>query len=139
LVPRFGWQSASSTEAIRYALVFLLLQALFVFVGTALADWVGRRPSAILGALIEIASTVLAVTAHSRPQYVVFGAVSIATLGWLWGVGDTYVSELFPTVLLGTGPAPLNQRDSYCRRPCRVSLASPMDSATTQTSQGSLE
>lgn len=32
-----------------------------------------------------------------------FGAISIATLGWLWGVGDTYVAELFPTVLRGTG------------------------------------
>ncbi|MGH3582448.1 MAG: MFS transporter, partial [Mycobacterium sp.] len=26
-----------------------------------------------------------------------------ATLGWLWGVGDAYISELFPTVLRGTG------------------------------------
>ena len=100
LVQRFH---ATSTEAIRYALVFFLLQAVFVFVGTALADWLGRRPSAILGALIEIVSTVLAVTADSRSDYLIFGAISIATLGWLWGVGDTYISELFPTVLRGTG------------------------------------
>jgi putative MFS transporter len=94
---------ATSIEAIRYALVFFVLQAAFAYLGTALADWVGRRPSAILAALIEIASTVLAVTSDSRSQYLVFGAVSIATLGWLWGVGDTYISELFPTVLRGTG------------------------------------
>jgi MFS family permease len=36
-------------------------------------------------------------------QYQIFGAVAIATLGWLWGVGDTYIAELFPTVLRGTG------------------------------------
>jgi putative MFS transporter len=94
---------ATTIEAIRYALVFFVLQAVFAYLGTALADWVGRRPSAILAALIEIASTVLAVTSDSRSQYLLFGAVSIATLGWLWGVGDTYISELFPTILRGTG------------------------------------
>lgn len=94
---------ATSIDAIRYALVFFLLQAVFVFVGTALADWIGRRPSAILAAVIEIASTALGATSDTLPEYLVFGAVSIATLGWLWGVGDTYVAELFPTVLRGTG------------------------------------
>ena len=94
---------ASSIDAIRYALAFFLLQAVFVYLGTALADWIGRRPSAIFAALIEIVSTVLAATSDSQSRYLVFGAVSIATLGWLWGVGDTYIAELFPTVLRGTG------------------------------------
>ncbi len=94
---------ATSIDAIRYALVFFLLQAVFVFIGTALADRIGRRPSAVLGALIEIASTALGATSGTLPEYLVFGAISIATLGWLWGVGDTYVAELFPTVLRGTG------------------------------------
>ncbi|MFZ0902768.1 MAG: MFS transporter [Mycobacterium sp.] len=94
---------ASPIEAIRYALVFFLLQAVFAFLGTALADWIGRRPSAILAALIEVAATILAATSESLAEYQVFGAIAIATLGWLWGVGDTYISELFPTVLRGTG------------------------------------
>jgi MFS family permease len=59
IVKRFH---ASPIEAIRYALVFFLLQGVFAYLGTALADWVGRRPSAILAALIEITSTVLAAT-----------------------------------------------------------------------------
>jgi putative MFS transporter len=100
IVKRFH---ASPIEAIRYALVFFLLQAVFAFLGTALADWIGRRPSAILAALIEIASTVLAATSDTLTHYRIFGAIAIATLGWLWGVGDTYISELFPTVLRGTG------------------------------------
>lgn len=94
---------ASPIDAIRYALVFFLLQVVFAYLGTALADWLGRRPSAILAALIEIASTVLAATSDSLAKYQVFGAIAIATLGWLWGVGDTYIAELFPTVLRGTG------------------------------------
>jgi putative MFS transporter len=100
IVKRFH---ASPIEAIRYALVFFLLQGVFAYLGTALADWVGRRPSAILAALIEVASTILAATSDSLAEYQVFGAIAIATLGWLWGVGDTYISELFPTVLRGTG------------------------------------
>ncbi|MCV7444220.1 MFS transporter [Mycobacterium paraense] len=100
IVKRFH---ASPIDAIRYALVFFLLQVVFVYLGTALADWVGRRPSAILAAVIEFFSTILAATSHSLDRYLVFGAIAIATLGWLWGVGDTYVSELFPTVLRGTG------------------------------------
>ncbi len=94
---------ASPIDAIRYALVFFLLQVVFAYAGTALADWLGRRPSAILAGLIEIAATILAATSDSLPQYLVYGAIAIATLGWLWGVGDTYISELFPTVLRGTG------------------------------------
>ena len=100
IVKRFH---ATPIEAIRYALVFFLLQAVFAYLGTALADWIGRRPSAILAAVVEVAATVFAATSDSLAQYQVFGAVAIATLGWLWGVGDTYISELFPTVLRGTG------------------------------------
>jgi MFS transporter, putative metabolite:H+ symporter len=100
IVKRFH---ASPIEAIRYALVFFLLQAVFAYLGTALADWVGRRPSAILAAVLEVTATILAATSDSLAQYQIYGAVAIATLGWLWGVGDTYISELFPTVLRGTG------------------------------------
>lgn len=100
IVKRFH---ATSIDAIRYALLFFLLQVVFVYLGTALADWIGRRPSAILAGVIEFVSTVLAATSHSLDRYLVFGAIAIATLGWLWGVGDTYISELFPTVLRGTG------------------------------------
>lgn len=100
IVKRFH---ATSIDAIRYALLFFLLQAVFVFVGTALADRIGRRLSAIIAAVIEAGSTALGASADSLSHYLIFGAVSIATLGWLWGVGDTYIAELFPTVLRGTG------------------------------------
>jgi putative MFS transporter len=75
----------------------------FAFLGTALADWIGRRPSAILAALIEIASTVLTATSDSLTHYRFHAAIAIATLGWLWGLGDTYIAELFPTVRRGNG------------------------------------
>jgi putative MFS transporter len=32
----------------------------------------------------------------------VFGAIEIAMLGWLWGISDTYLSEMFPTSIRGS-------------------------------------
>jgi putative MFS transporter len=99
MVDKFG---ASPTEAIKYAIMFYVGQFFFSYVGTGLADWVGRRPAGIAGAVLMIASTILAATADSLPTFLAFGTVMIATLGWLWGVGDTYVSEMFPTSIRGS-------------------------------------
>lgn len=99
MVEKFG---ASATEAIEYAIMFYIAQFFFAYVGTGLADWVGRRPAGILGAVIMIVSTLLAASTDSLTTFLVFGGVMIATLGWLWGVGDTYISELFPTSIRGS-------------------------------------
>lgn len=88
IVKRFH---ATPIEAIRCALVFFLLQAVFAYLGTALADWVGRRPSAILAAVIEVASTILAATSHSPAQYQIFAAIAIATSAGC-GVSVTLIS-----------------------------------------------
>jgi MFS transporter, putative metabolite:H+ symporter len=99
MVDKFG---ASPTEAIQYAIMFYVAQFFFCYIGTGLADWIGRRPSGTVGAVVMIVSTVLAANAGSLSTFLVFGAVMIATLGWLWGVGDTYLSELFPTSIRGS-------------------------------------
>jgi putative MFS transporter len=52
--------------------------------------------------LVEVTSMILAATSDSLALYRIFGAVAIATLDWLWGGGDTYIADLFPTVLRGT-------------------------------------
>lgn len=93
----------SSTSAIEFALLFFVGQFFFSYLGTWLADVIGRRPSAIGAAIIMMVATALGASATSLTTYLVFGGLSIAMLGWLWGVGDTYISELFPTVLRGTG------------------------------------
>jgi putative MFS transporter len=99
MVEKFG---ASATEAIKYAIMFYVTQFFFAYIGTGLADWVGRRPAGILGAVIMIVSTLVAASTDSLSTFLVFGAIMIATLGWLWGVGDTYISELFPTSISGS-------------------------------------
>ncbi|ORA32441.1 MFS transporter [Mycobacterium branderi] len=100
MVKKFG---VSPTSAIGYAIGFYVAQFFFSYLGTGLSDWRGRRPVGIAGAVLMIAATVMATTASSLGLFLVFGALMMALLGWLWGVGDTYVSELFPTRIRGTG------------------------------------
>ena len=91
------------TDAIFYAMMFYVVQFFLSYVGTGLSDVVGRRPAGILGALLMIGCTVEASLTTSLPMFLTFGAVMVGLLGWLWGVGDTYLSEFFRTSLRGTG------------------------------------
>jgi putative MFS transporter len=99
MVKKFG---VSPQTAIRYAIMFYVAQFFFSYLGTGLSDRFGRRPAGILGALIMITCTVLAATATELGVFLVFGAIQIAMLGWLWGVSDTYLSEMFPTSIRGS-------------------------------------
>lgn len=100
MVQKFG---ISASQAVVYAVLFYALQFVFCYLGTGLADWIGRRPAGILGAVLMIASTIFAATAGSFGVFLVFGGIQIALLGWLWSVGDCYLSELFPTSIRGAG------------------------------------
>ncbi len=90
-------------ESLFYAMMFYVAQIFLSFIGTALSDFIGRRPAGILGALIMIVVTIMASTADTLPVFLVYGAAMIGMLGWLWGIGDTYLSEFFRTSLRGTG------------------------------------
>ena len=93
----------SPADAIFNAMMFYIVQVVLSYVGTALSDVWGRRPAAILGALIMITSTVIAALTNSIDMFLVFGGIMIGMLGWLWGVSDTYMSEFFHTAQRGTG------------------------------------
>jgi len=47
----------------------------------------------------------LAVAAESTTlaTFLVSMGLAVGMLGWLWGIGNTYISELFPTHLRATG------------------------------------
>lgn len=95
--------NVAPSDAIVFALLFYVVQFVFCFIGTGLADRFGRRPSAILAAVLMMVAIAVGATTDSLPVYLIFGGGSIALLGWLWAVGDTYVAELFPTEFRGTG------------------------------------
>jgi MFS transporter, putative metabolite:H+ symporter len=93
----------SPADAIYYAALFYVVQFFLSYVGTGLSDLIGRRVAGILGALIMIGCTIEASLTDNFDTFVTFGAVMVGMLGWLWGVGDTYLSEFFRTTLRGTG------------------------------------
>lgn len=90
------------TKAIFYALMFYVVQFFLSYVGTAIADFVGRRPAGMIGGSLMIVFTIVASLTNSLSTFLLFGALMIGMLGWLWGVGDTYISEFFRTTLRGT-------------------------------------
>lgn len=93
----------TAREAIFWAIMFYIVQFFLSYAGTILSDRIGRRPAAIGGSVIMIASTVIAAEATSLPLFLVFMGIAVGMLGWIWGIGNTYISELFPTHLRGTG------------------------------------
>ena len=90
-------------DAIFYAMTFYIVQFFLSYIGTGLSDFIGRRPTGILGALIMMVCTVVASRTEDFNTFLIFGAIMIGMLGWLWGVGDTYLSEFFRTTLRSTG------------------------------------
>ena len=93
----------SPVDAIFYAMTFYIVQFFLSYVGTGLSDLIGRRPAGIIGALIMMGCTVIASRTEDFHTFLAFGAVMIGMLGWLWGIGDTYLSEFFRTTLRSTG------------------------------------
>jgi putative MFS transporter len=93
----------SPADAIFWAMIFYVVQFFLAYVGTGLSDLIGRRPAGIIGALIMMVCTVLASRTDDFQTFLVFGAIMIGMLGWLWGVRDTYMSEFFRTSLRATG------------------------------------
>ncbi len=89
-------------DAIADALAFYVVQFVLCYAATALSDLIGRRPAGILGALAMIACTVAASLAPTLHLFLIFGAAMIGLLGWLWSIGDAYLSEFFRTSHRGT-------------------------------------
>jgi putative MFS transporter len=100
MIEKFG---VSVAQAIMWAMLFYVVQFVLCYVGSGLADFLGRRPAAIAGAILMMLATVLGATTDEFSMYVIYGGITIGLLGWLWSIGDTYIAELFPTEIRGTG------------------------------------
>ena len=92
----------SPHDAILYALCFYVLQFFLCYVGAGASDLIGRRPAGIIGAVAMIACTIQASLAPTLREFLIFGGIMIGLIGWLWSIGDAYLSEFFRTSLRGT-------------------------------------
>ncbi|HZD66598.1 MAG TPA: MFS transporter, partial [Acidimicrobiales bacterium] len=70
----------SPRQAIVWAIVFYGVQFFLSFAGSLLADWIGRRPAAILGSVIMIVCTVVGAEAGSLVLFLVFMGTAVGML-----------------------------------------------------------
>lgn len=95
--------SLTFSHSLALTAIFYAAMVAWPFAGARLADRLGRRASGILAAAVVAAGSLVAFSVHSLPVYCIAQVFGIGGLGWTWAVGETYVSELFPTRLRATG------------------------------------
>lgn len=86
-----------------YTAIFYVAMLIWPFVGARVSDRIGRRPAGIGGAIVLAIASIIAFSTHSLAIFVIAQVFGIGLLGWMWSVGETYASELFPTRLRATG------------------------------------
>ena len=90
-------------QSLALTMAFYAAMAVWPFVGAAAAERFGRRPAAIAGAITLAVTSILAFSTHHLIVFAIAQLFGIGLLGWTWSVGQTYVAELFPTEVRGTG------------------------------------
>ena len=63
----------------------------------------GRRPAAVAAAITLATTSIIAFSTHRLVVFAIAQVFGIGLLGWTWSIGQTYVAELFPTEVRGTG------------------------------------
>jgi MFS transporter, putative metabolite:H+ symporter len=93
----------SFRQSLALTMAFYAAMTVWPFAGAAAAERFGRRPAAIAGAVVLATSSILAFSTHSLAVFAIAQLFGIGLLGWTWSIGQTYVAELFPTAVRGTG------------------------------------
>ncbi len=93
----------SFRQSLALTMAFYAAMTVWPFAGAAAAERFGRRPAAIAGALVLAGSSIVAFSTHSLAVFAIAQLFGIGLLGWTWSIGQTYVAELFPTAVRGTG------------------------------------
>ena len=90
-------------ESLAYTAIPYAAMVVWPFAGALFADRFGRRPAGVIGGVAIAVANVIAFSTDSLAFFIVAEVFGIGLLGWTWAVGQTYVSELFPTRLRATG------------------------------------
>ena len=100
MLGRFG---LTFRQSLALTMTFYVAMAIWPFVGAHAAERFGRRPAAIAGAVVLATCSVIGFSTSHLLVFALAQVFGIGLLGWTWSVGQTYVAELFPTALRGTG------------------------------------
>jgi putative MFS transporter len=98
-----GQFGLSFRQSLALTMAFFAAMTVWPFAGAAAAERFGRRPAAIAGAVTLAISSMIAFSTGSLLVFAIAQLFGIGLLGWTWSVGQTYVAELFPTSVRGTG------------------------------------
>jgi MFS transporter, putative metabolite:H+ symporter len=98
-----GTFGLSFRQSLALTMAFYVAMAIWPFVGAHAAERFGRRPAAIAGAVVLAACSIIGFSTSHLLVFAIAQVFGIGLLGWTWSVGQTYVAELFPTALRGTG------------------------------------
>ncbi|HEX4011660.1 MAG TPA: MFS transporter [Solirubrobacteraceae bacterium] len=90
-------------QSLALTMAFYAAMAIWPFAGAAAAERFGRRPAAVAGAVTLAITSIIAFSTHHLVVFAIAQVFGIGLLGWTWSVGQTYVAELFPTEVRGTG------------------------------------
>jgi putative MFS transporter len=98
-----GTFNLSFRQSLALTMAFYGAMTVWPFAGAVAAERFGRRPAAIAGAIVLALSSIVAFSTHTLLVFAIAQLFGIGLLGWTWSIGQTYVAELFPTRVRGTG------------------------------------
>jgi putative MFS transporter len=90
-------------HSLEITLIFFGAMAIWPWIGSYAAERLGRRPSGVIGAVGIVIGILVGFSTKSLTLFVIAEVFGIGMLGFTWSVGLTYVAELFPTRVRGTG------------------------------------
>jgi MFS transporter, putative metabolite:H+ symporter len=90
-------------HALAITMIFFGAMVVWPWIAAWLAERIGRRPTGVIGGVCLAAGSIIGFSTHSLGVFIAAQVFGIGMLGFTWSVGLTYVAELFPTRLRGTG------------------------------------
>lgn len=90
-------------HSLEITLIFFGAMAIWPWIGSVAAEGIGRRAAGVIGGIGIAAGIFVGFSTKSLGVFIGAEVFGIGMLGFTWSVGLTYVAELFPTHVRGTG------------------------------------
>lgn len=90
-------------HSLAITMIFFGAMVVWPWIAAWLAERIGRRPTGVIGGICLATGSIIGFSTHSLGVFIAAQVFGIGMLGFTWSVGLTYVAELFPTRVRGTG------------------------------------